>query len=92
MNFKFLICSAILLCCHQPAIASTITDAGKDQRDTANLSRLMVIVGQSRELALKGCPAAVELIIRSYNAYIYREQKSKSYMDLLGQVDKCKSQ
>lgn len=51
----------------------------------------MVVVGQSRKLALKGCPAAVELLVRSYNAYIYREsnKNDKSYLSLVGKASQC---
>lgn len=88
-----MLCSAaVSMCLQAPSYAESLLDAGRNfHRDTSSLSGLMVVVGQSRKLALKGCPAAVELLVRSYNAYIYREssKNDKSYLSLVGKASQC---
>jgi len=74
-----------------PALASGLTDSARIfHQDTSNIKLLMKVVGQSRSFAIKGCPSAVELIIRSYNAYIFKEKPNSSYMVLASQASLCK--
>ena len=74
-----------------PVFASDLVDSARNfHQDTSNIHLLMNVVGKSRILALKGCPSAIELIIRSYNAYIYKEKSNTSFMDLARKASSCK--
>jgi hypothetical protein len=74
-----------------PVFASDLVDSARNfHQDASNIHLLMNVVGKSRSLALKGCPSAVELIIRSYNVYIYKEKVGTSFMDLAHQASLCK--
>jgi hypothetical protein len=74
-----------------PVCASDLVDSARNfHQDTSNIHLLMNVVGKSRILALKGCPSAIELIIRSYNAYIYKEMSNTSFMDLARHISSCK--
>lgn len=76
---------------HVHAAPAVLSSAKNFQEDTSNLPNLMKLVGNARTLAIAGCPEAVELIIRSYNAYLYSEKPgAPSYMYLVNQVAQCK--
>lgn len=73
------------------AQASEIALAAKAfQENNQNLHNLMKLVGSARSLAISGCPAAVDLVIRSYNAYIFQEKSGTiSFIKLVNQAEKC---
>jgi hypothetical protein len=83
--------SAIHLFGAHQAHATDILKTGQIfQSNTSDLQNLMKLVGQARSLAITGCPEAVELIIRSYNAYLYREKPGAvSFTNLVKQVERC---
>jgi hypothetical protein len=72
------------------ASTNIVESANNFQKDTSNVPLLMQVIGQSRSLALKGCPSAIDLIIRSYNAHIYYEKPNTSFMTLARQASLCK--
>lgn len=82
----------IFMVAETQAQASEITLAAKAfQENQQNLHNLMKLVGSARSRAISGCPAAVDLVIRSYNAYIYQEKTGTiSFFNLVNQVEKCK--
>ena len=74
-----------------PVFDSDLVDSARNfHQDTSDIHLLMNVVGKSRILALKGCLSAVELTIRSYNAYIYKEKSNPGFMDLTRQTSLCK--
>lgn len=58
----------------QARAADILNSAKSFYNNPSNIQSLMTVVGQSRKLALAGCPQAVGLIIRSYNAKIFHEK------------------